>query len=85
MLGIETVPIVARPFLWDKMTPSMVKEYILDCLNRDGKEHEGYVVRNADGFDYKDFSTNVAKYVRKNHVQTDTHWMHSQVVPNKLK
>lgn len=35
---------------------------------------EGYVVRNVEGFHYKDFSKNVMKFVRKEHVQTDVHW-----------
>ncbi len=38
-------------------------------------EQEGYVVRNAGAFRYEDFSANVAKYVRKNHVQTSAFWM----------
>lgn len=48
------------------------------------KIHEGYVVRNRNGFNYKDFSKNVAKYVRANHVQTDSHWMFSEITKNKL-
>ena len=35
---------------------------------------EGYVIRLADGFKYKDFKNSVAKYVRKGHVQTTKHW-----------
>jgi hypothetical protein len=50
-----------------------------------GENLEGYVVRNLNAFHYDDFSTNVAKVVRKNHVQTDEHWMHKAIVPNKLK
>lgn len=49
-----------------------------------GDKHEGYVVRVCDEFKYEDFGRSVAKYVRANHVQTDTHWMHKEVVPNKL-
>lgn len=30
-------------------------------------------------------ATQVGKWVRANHVQTDDHWMHQAVVPNKLK
>jgi hypothetical protein len=37
-----------------------------------GSVCEGYVVRNADSF--IDFTDNVAKCVRKDHVQTDEHW-----------
>lgn len=51
----------------------------------DWKNKEGYVIRLADSFDYKDFKLSVAKYVRKNHVQTVKHWMHGQpIIPNEL-
>ncbi len=46
---------------------------------------EGYVVRNVNAFPYKDFRREVAKYVRKGHVQTDQFWMTKPVVPNKLR
>lgn len=46
---------------------------------------EGYVVRNADKFHFDNFAINVAKFVRKDHVQTDQHWMHKPVTPNGLK
>jgi len=38
---------------------------------------EGYVVRNAGQFHYDDFSKNVVKNVRRDHVQTDKHWLQS--------
>lgn len=37
-------------------------------------EVEGYVIRNANAFPYDMFSSNVAKFVRAHHVQTDEHW-----------
>lgn len=39
-----------------------------------GEICEGYVTRNLDSFHINDFDKNVAKCVRKNHVQTDEHW-----------
>lgn len=48
------------------------------------KDHEGYVIRNRMGFDYDQFSTCVAKYVRKNHIQTDNNWG-KQIKVNGLK
>lgn len=51
----------------------------------DTESNEGYVIRNAEKFHYNDFSFNVAKFVRKNHVQTSTHWMREKITPNKLK
>lgn len=52
-----------------------------------GDPVEGYVIRVVDSFDYKDFSKNVAKVVRKNHVQTDQHWLKdwNETMVNKLK
>lgn len=46
---------------------------------------EGYVIRTSDGYDFADFQKCVAKYVRKDHVQTDQHWMQAAIVPNGLK
>jgi hypothetical protein len=47
---------------------------------------EGFVLRVAESFSYADFRNSVAKWVRKNHVQTVKHWMHGQpIVPNELK
>ena len=51
-------------------------------LNLDN--HEGYVIRNINAFHFDDFQKNVAKWVRPHHVQTDAHWMHSEIVLNQL-
>ena len=40
------------------------------------KVSEGFVLRNSDSFKYSDFDMNIAKYVRKNHVQTSADWRH---------
>lgn len=49
-----------------------------------GPEKEGFVMRIADGFPLSEFSQNVCKYVRANHVQTDQHWRRNWR-PCKLK
>lgn len=50
-----------------------------------GGEQEGYVVRLTDGFHVKDWTRSIAKYVRKDHVQTVPHnWLRQQIVPNIL-
>ncbi|MFD5144808.1 RNA ligase family protein [Streptomyces sp. NPDC058401] len=59
-------------------------ERALRRLRLDTARQEGYVVRTAAGFDRADFGRCVAKWVRGGHVQTDTHWMYAQVVPNGL-
>lgn len=45
---------------------------------------EGYVVRLKDKFQYDEFSQTTAKFVRKNHVQSDQHWLKRKVFPNIL-
>ncbi|MFJ7265272.1 RNA ligase family protein [Streptomyces sp. NPDC099050] len=59
-------------------------ERSLRRLRLDTARQEGYVVRTVGGFDRADFGRRVAKWVRGGHVQTDTHWMYAQVVPNGL-
>ena len=46
---------------------------------------EGYVVRNVNSFNYCDYAQNVAKYVRKGHVQTSQHWLREPIIRNLLQ
>lgn len=46
------------------------------------KGNEGIVVRNVESFRYEDFSHNVAKMVRPNHVQSTTHWSNEPFIKN---
>ena len=46
---------------------------------------EGYIVRNEEAFHIADWNKNIAKYVRKNHIQTDKNWMTQVITPNRLK
>lgn len=59
----------------------------LDTIYKEVVErgHEGIVVRNSASFHFDDFQENLAKSVRKDHVQTSVHWMRSKLIPNKLK
>ena len=61
-------------------------EAVIDRLVRalDVERQEGFVVRSADAFAFHAFAANMAKWVRPRHVQTDTHWMHAEIVPNGL-
>ena len=65
------------------------EEHIKSLYNTNQRNcSEGYVVRNANKFHYKDFNKNVGKYVRANHVQTaQLHWFYgrSDHKANKLK
>jgi hypothetical protein len=82
VLGLETVPELFRG-MYDE---SRIKEAwnFFNVWNK-GDDIEGYVVRNSSSFDRKDFQSNVAKYVRKNHVQTSEHWLDEPLVKNELR
>lgn len=50
----------------------------------DLSKQEGFVARVALGFKESDMPSRLGKYVRANHVQNETHWMKSELVPNRL-
>lgn len=80
LFGIPTVPVIYDGIWDEKLIQSLYDE------KRDWGSKEGYVVRVACSFHYKDFRKVVAKYVRPKHVQTTKHWMHGQaIVVNQLK
>ncbi|AZI44339.1 2'-5' RNA ligase [Deinococcus psychrotolerans] len=75
-LGVPTPRQLYRGF-WD--------ERLIRALPVDPEVMEGYVVRTVRGFAYAAFQDHLAKYVRAGHVQTDEHWMHQAVTPNRLR
>ena len=77
-LGLKHVPVIYEGKYDEKFLRELPNSPLLDG-------HEGYVVRTFGSFKYEDFNKHVAKYVRANHVQTDQHWMFSEITPNKLK
>jgi len=82
LLNLDHVPILYRG-VWDE---AKVKAcWTGKSTASPGDEQEGYVVRLAERFKMDDFATSVAKFVRKNHVQTDDHWMYQEIVPNNLR
>ena len=89
-LSIKPVPVIYDgPY-----SPEAIEEAWQAYLDRDiaqaeatGRplqQREGYVIRTAAGFAYRDFRKHVAKWVRPNHVSTTEHWMHAEITPNEL-
>lgn len=89
-LGLSLVPLLARGvyqkdgtiLLSDGTTDSLMS--LFTGVSKLGGEQEGFVMRLARQFHYDEYATAVAKYVRKDHVQTDEHWMFAAPVENKL-
>lgn len=99
ILKLHTVPVIYRG-IWDEKkvrslwqgqgafpTYQVTRDLEMPKFPEDFApcEAEGYVARLASSFHIKTFSQNVAKMVRKNHVQTDQNWMLRPVLPNLLK
>ena len=81
LLGITPVPLYKQyRGIWDE-------ELVRHLWDERERDHiEGFVITTVEGFPYGEYHNRVAKVVRKNHVQTNKHWMHGQpIVPNKLK
>lgn len=68
ILGVEMVPVIYDGIYDEKVIKDLYSSEKYDI-------QEGYVVRLADSFHFKDFEKAVGKFVRKNHVQTTAHWM----------
>ena len=76
LLNIKTVPVIYKGVFDEKQIRSIWQELI---------DEEGYVLRLAEGFRFNDFDKSIAKFVRKNHVQTSEHWSTEKIIQNKLK
>ncbi|KZK89026.1 RNA ligase [Pseudovibrio sp. Ad5] len=77
-LGIAPVPVLHRGVF----TQASV-DRVLNGLNL--SKQEGFVVRTTEAFQEADMATHMAKYVRADHVQSDTHWMHGEITKNGLR
>jgi RNA ligase len=77
LLGLKLVPVLYEGMYDEKLIKDLCEKVI-----NDGSE--GIVIRNIDSFTTDDFSSNVAKYVRANHVQTNAHWTKNWT-ENKLR
>lgn len=76
-LGIQPVSILHRgPF-----NDATVNAVLADL---DLSKQEGFVVRTTSDFQEAEMGTHMAKYVRADHVQSETHWMKSEIVRNGL-
>lgn len=74
VLDIPTVPILFRGAF---ATVADITNWFMANIGNPstlGPSCEGFVMRKTNTFDTGDFANNVVKFVRPNHVQTDTHW-----------
>lgn len=95
-LGLKVVPL-----LWggkwniDKVKSCFTNKSVFEGsydIKTKQEAQEGYVCRISGSFEFpvskdneKTYFSTIAKFVRKNHVQTSDHWLTKQVVPNNLR
>ena len=82
---LKTLDIPHVPVLYRGIFNETLIKQLFTGTSTQGGEQEGYVVRLVNSFNYDDFASSVAKFVRKNHVQTDKNWRFSEIIPNQLK
>ena len=82
-LWCELLEISMVPILYDGIFNIDVITQLQSKM--DFNKQEGYVIRIADEFNITEFKYSVSKYVRSGHVQTDKHWMTTQLENNLLK
>jgi len=76
-LGITPVPTLYRGPIDDRLLSKLIAE--LDLTRQ-----EGMVLRDSASYPEEEQSKRLAKYVRANHVQSETHWMAGPLVKNTL-
>jgi len=77
MTGLAHVPVLYKG-------PFNLKKLEALAASLDSKTQEGFVMRVAGPVHYDEFDRCFAKWVRKDHIQTDEHWMNQPLVQNKL-
>lgn len=73
-VSLRTVPVLFRGVFESVKDITDFFETEINNPSSLGGPKEGFVIRSASEFDNNEFTTLTAKYVRKNHVQTDEHW-----------
>lgn len=69
-----------KVFYW-----GLFEDFNHDDIAIDAETTEGYVIRDSGSFESDKFQQSIAKWVRPNHVQTDSHWMHQKMERNGLR
>jgi hypothetical protein len=76
-LGIVHIPILYRGPLDDQVLEKTIGQFYLEA-------QEGFVIRATSAFQDSEIPTLMGKYVHADHVESEQHWMHMEVVQNGL-
>jgi hypothetical protein len=82
-LGYPTVPVVKY---YTFLKPWVLEKELCELgWNLIKKGHEGFVARSIYPYHYGQFTQNLGKFVRPNHVTTTTHWAEGPIVKNEVR
>lgn len=79
-LNLTTVPVLFRGIVKSEKELEKIVTDLASQPSIFGGPREGVVVRVASSFADDQFSKNLAKWVRQNHVQTSEHWINQPIV-----
>jgi ATP-dependent RNA circularization protein (DNA/RNA ligase family) len=79
IFNLQHVPVIYEGKYEEKTIKSLYSP-----LKPNNDEMEGYVIRKSDSFYLKDFKSNIAKFVRANHIRSSNHWLNQKMVKNDL-
>ncbi len=74
IMNVPTAPVLWRGVVTSENELKTLVDYYVMQPSVYGPTREGVVVRVANEFPIDEFSHNVCKWVRPNHVKTDEHW-----------
>lgn len=83
-LGLPTVPVVWRGSVGSERELRQLTDDLAHEPSALGGDREGVVVRVAAEFSDDEFPRRLGKWVRLGHVQTDEHWLHQEIRPQRL-
>jgi hypothetical protein len=83
-LGLPTVPVLFRGRVGSERALRELTESLAAAPSAFGGPREGVVVRPALAFHDAAFGRSLGKWVRAGHVQTDEHWQHLAIRPQRL-
>ncbi len=83
-LGLPTAPVLFRGSVATERDLEALTTSLAAKPSAFGGHREGVVTRVAGEFAGAEFGRSLGKWVRKDHVQTDEHWQHQAIRPQKL-
>jgi hypothetical protein len=84
-LGLPTVPVLYRGSVSTERELEDLTTTLAAAPSAFGGQREGVVVRLAGSFPDAAFSKSLGKWVRRDHVTTDEHWLHQAIKPQRLQ